>query len=168
MAIDLISNSSLMSQLELMNKQMSSLSQGASRGVPQGNSEFGYIGGQSPFFNGDSAARALRDQAKATVNGAMNSGVVNNNNADKVYQPAYSAGQTVGEFKQLLKDAFENVNIIQNESASMAQRFDVGDRSVTLADVMIASNKSSLSFEATLQVRNKLVDAYQTIMQMQI
>ncbi|WP_027939951.1 flagellar hook-basal body complex protein FliE [Anaerobiospirillum succiniciproducens] len=98
----------------------------------------------------------------------MNSGVVNNNNADKVYQPAYSAGQTVGEFKQLLKDAFENVNIIQNESASMAQRFDVGDRSVTLADVMIASNKSSLSFEATLQVRNKLVDAYQTIMQMQI
>ena len=167
MAIDHISNSSLMSQLELMNKQMSSLSQGASRGVPQGNSEFGYIGGQSPFFNGDSAARALRDQAKATVNGAMNSGVVNNN-ADKVYQPAYSAGQTVGEFKQLLKDAFENVNIIQNESSSMAQRFDVGDRSVTLADVMIASNKSSLSFEATLQVRNKLVDAYQTIMQMQI
>ncbi len=169
MAIDHISNSSLMTQLELMNKQMSSLSQGASRGVPQGTPEFGYIGGQSPFFNGDSAARALRDQAAATVNSAMNSGVINNTyNGDKVYQPAPSAGQTVGEFKQLLKDAFENVNIIQNESASMASRFDVGDRSVTLADVMIASNKSSLSFEATLQVRNKLVDAYQTIMQMQI
>ena len=60
------------------------------------------------------------------------------------------------------------MNVLQNESAAMQSRFDVGDRSVSLADVMLASQKSSISFEATLQVRNRLADAYRSIMQMQI
>ncbi|HIV15298.1 MAG TPA: flagellar hook-basal body complex protein FliE [Candidatus Avisuccinivibrio pullicola] len=79
-----------------------------------------------------------------------------------------TANDSVGEFAAMLSRAFENVNILQNESSSMQSRFDVGDRSVSLADVMLASQKSSISFEATLQVRNKMVDAYKTIMQMQI
>lgn len=169
MGIEQISNSSLMSQLELMNKQMNAMSQRATANDFMNGNNLGNIAPQSPYFDGASAARALRDQATAQINNTtpgMNPGVVNDA-TDKVYQRA-TAGQTVGEFKQLLKDAFENVNVIQNESASLQSRFDVGDRSVTLADVMIASNKSSLSFEATLQIRNKLVDAYQSIMQMQI
>ena len=79
-----------------------------------------------------------------------------------------TANDSVGEFAAMRYRAFENVNILQNESSSMQSRFDVGDRSVSLADVMLASQKSSISFEATLQVRNKMVDAYKTIMQMQI
>lgn len=79
-----------------------------------------------------------------------------------------TAADSVSEFAQMLAQAFENVNVLQNESAAMQSRFDVGDRSITLADVMIASQKSSISFEATMQVRNKMVDAYKTIMQMQI
>ena len=79
-----------------------------------------------------------------------------------------TANDSVGEFAAMLSRAFENVNILQNESSSMQSRFDVGDRSVSLADVMLASQKSSISFEATLQVRNKMVDAYKTIMQMHI
>lgn len=173
MGIDHISNSSLLNQLEQMNKQMNAMAQGgrAMAAAMQNQNpaaSFGYISNQNTYFDGASAARALRDQATANINGTVNPSVVSNQNTAKVHQPVTSAGQTVGEFKQLLKDAFENVNVIQNESASLQSRFDVGDRSVTLADVMIASNKSNLSFEATLQIRNKLVDAYQSIMQMQI
>ncbi len=79
-----------------------------------------------------------------------------------------TAADSVGKFADMLKSAFENVNAMQNESASMQQRFDLGDRSITLADVMLATQKSSISFEATLQIRNKMVSAYQSIFQMQI
>lgn len=170
MGIEHISNSGLLSQLEQMNRQMNAMTQGMGTTalMQDGRNTFGQIVGHSPYFDGQSAARALREKATANINGTFNNGVVENRDTAKVYQPTTSAGQSVGEFKQLLKDAFENVNVIQNESASLQSRFDVGDRSVTLADVMIASNKSSLSFEATLQIRNKLVDAYQSIMQMQI
>lgn len=88
------------------------------------------------------------------------------NDTNKTSAP--NAADSVGEFQAMLKSAFENVNILQNESSTMQSRFDVGDRSVSLADVMLASQKSSISFEATLQTRNKLVEAYKSIMQMSI
>lgn len=169
MGIEQISNSSLLSQLEQMNRQMNAMSQGAGVGAMarDGNPAFAFSAqGQAPYFDGASAARALSDNA-LSVNGALNPNAVESP-LNAPLKPTTSAGQSVGEFKQLLKDAFENANILQNEAGSLSSRFDVGDRSVTLADVMIASQKSSLSFEATLQIRNKIVDAYQSIMQMQI
>ena len=51
---------------------------------------------------------------------------------------------------------------------NMRTRFDMGDDSVSLSDVMIASQKASIAFEATVQIRNKCVEAYKTIMQMQV
>jgi len=74
----------------------------------------------------------------------------------------------IGAFANMLNNAFETVNNLQNDSANKQTRFDLGDRSMTLSDVMIASQKASISFEATLQVRNKMVEAYKTISQMQI
>ena len=165
--VDSIGQSSVMSHFERMNAQMSSMAQrGQELSAQQlaqnnvlGNAEQAVnLSGQSDFFTGMTAAAALRDKP---VVGVADAGAA-------PYAPAGSAGVTVGEFKQLLTDAIENVNSLQHESASMQARFDVGDRSISLADVMIASNKSSLAFEATLQIRNKLVDAYQSIMQMQI
>ena len=44
----------------------------------------------------------------------------------------------------------------------------MGDDSVSLSDVMIAGQKANISFQATIQVRNKLVSAYQDIMNMQV
>ena len=79
-----------------------------------------------------------------------------------------SAQDQVGTFESLLKEAFETVNNLQNESSNLQTRFDSGDRSVTLSDVMLASQKSGISFEAAIQVRNKLVEAYKTVSQMQI
>jgi flagellar hook-basal body complex protein FliE len=57
---------------------------------------------------------------------------------------------------------------MQGQSDQLRTRLDMGDRSVNLSDVMIASQKASIAFEATVQVRNKVVDAYKTIMNMPV
>ena len=74
----------------------------------------------------------------------------------------------VGAFAQMLKDAFENVNNLQNESSNKQHRFDLGDRSVTLSDVILTSQRAGLAFDATVQIRNRLIESYRTISQMQV
>ncbi|MBQ4246834.1 MAG: flagellar hook-basal body complex protein FliE [Succinivibrio sp.] len=74
----------------------------------------------------------------------------------------------VGAFANMLHNAFEQVNNLQNDAENKQTRFDLGDRSVTLSDVMLATQKSSISFDATMQIRNKMIEAYKTISQMQI
>ena len=48
----------------------------------------------------------------------------------------------------------------------MARAFETGEGDASLAEVMIAMQKSSLSFEAMVTVRNKLVEAYKDVMNM--
>lgn len=72
------------------------------------------------------------------------------------------------EFGVLLKDALSNVNMLQQETSQLRTAAEMGDKNVSLAQVMIASQKSSLAFEATVQVRNKLVEAYKEIMSMPV
>lgn len=76
--------------------------------------------------------------------------------------------QVSADFGAVLNDAVKSVNNLQSESSELATRFDQGDRSVSLSDVMIARNKSSVAFEATVQVRNKLVNAYKELMNMPV
>ena len=77
-------------------------------------------------------------------------------------------GEVQQDFGQALKMALENVNSLQQDASSLRTRFDMGDRSINLSDVMIAGQKSSIAFEATVQVRNKVVEAYKTIMNMPV
>ena len=78
-------------------------------------------------------------------------------------------GQQISQdFSALLSSAINNVNSLQATSSDLASRFDKGDRSVDLFDVMIARNKSSVAFDATVQVRNKLVEAYKELMNMPV
>ena len=49
-----------------------------------------------------------------------------------------------------------------------AQRFALGDNSVSLSDAMISLQKSGIALQQTIQVRNKLVEAYQSMMNMGI
>ncbi len=72
------------------------------------------------------------------------------------------------QFSTLLKDALSHVNGLQQQSSTMRTAFEMGDPNLSLAQVMIASQKSSLAFEATVQVRNKLVEAYKDIMSMPV
>jgi len=71
-------------------------------------------------------------------------------------------------FGDLLKNAINEVNESQQAATGMKQAFEAGTTSATLAEVMIASQKANLSFRAMTEVRNKLVTAYQDIMNMPV
>ncbi|MCI7773465.1 MAG: flagellar hook-basal body complex protein FliE [Succinivibrio sp.] len=129
--------------------------------------------------NGSMLAQLQRmQQQMRTLTDVANGNHVNQAKVDNspVYNPSAQAVQAeqakepdnVGAFANMLNQAFENVNFLQNDSSNKQTRFDLGDRSVTLSDVMLASQKSSISFEATIQIRNKMIEAYKTISQMQI
>src|SRR3569833_2409811 len=72
------------------------------------------------------------------------------------------------EFQSALKSARDQVNEVQLQSKKLADRFEMGDPSVSLSDAMISLQKSSIAFQQPVQVRNKLVSAYQEIMNMGI
>ncbi len=71
-------------------------------------------------------------------------------------------------FGSMFKQAVDSVNSTQKASASLTKAFEMGDPNVDLADVMIASEKAGVSFQAMLQVRNKLLEAYRDVLNMPI
>jgi len=72
------------------------------------------------------------------------------------------------EFGGLLTKAINSVNQQQAEAGLLARQVEAGDGGVSLVKAMIASQKASVAFQATMQVRNKVVSAYQDIMNMPI
>jgi flagellar hook-basal body complex protein FliE len=72
------------------------------------------------------------------------------------------------DFSEALRSSLDQVNGAQKKAESLGERFALGDDSVNLSDVMIATQKASIGFQATVQVRNKLVSAYHDIMNMQV
>ncbi len=86
--------------------------------------------------------------------------------SDGALQAKPAAGAT--DFHSVLKTSLDQVNQVQKQSQQMAQRFEMGDSTVSLSDAMISLQKSSIALQQTVQVRNKLVEAYQNIMNMGI
>lgn len=80
--------------------------------------------------------------------------------------PESITGTSGSDFGALLKQSIDSVNATQQTAGKLSQAFEVGDTDVSLAEVMIASQKADVSFQAMLQVRNKLVDAYKEVMNM--
>lgn len=80
--------------------------------------------------------------------------------------PAEASGQV--DFGALLKQSIDNVNEAQQSAGKLAEAFELGDPKADLAEVMVALQKASISFQAMTQVRNKLVSAYQEIMSMPV
>lgn len=70
-------------------------------------------------------------------------------------------------FKDLLMDALENVNSLETESAKMTEDFIAG-RTDNIHQVMIAGEKASIALQFVMEVRNKVLEAYQEIMRMQV
>ena len=77
-------------------------------------------------------------------------------------------GPPQGDFRDLLKQSIDAVNDTQQSASALRTSFERGDEGVDLAEVMIAAQKSSLSFQAMVEVRNKLVDAYKDVMNMPV
>lgn len=77
------------------------------------------------------------------------------------------AANGTADFGTLLQSAVDKVNDSQQQAAKLADGFEKGDNA-DLTEVMIALQKARISFQAMVEVRNKLVTAYQDIMNMQI
>jgi len=70
-------------------------------------------------------------------------------------------------FGELMQQAINQVNETQMQASSLTTAFELGEN-IDLSQVMIAVNKSRVSFEALTQVRNKLLSAYQDVMNMSV
>lgn len=72
------------------------------------------------------------------------------------------------DFSSMLKGAIDQVNEVQQEAGRMKTAATLNDPNVSLAEVMVSLQKADISFQAMVQVRNKLVDAYRDVMNMPI
>jgi len=72
------------------------------------------------------------------------------------------------DFGQALKSALDQVNSAQQQAVKATEKFDLNAPDVNLHEVMMSLQKASLSFQTMVQVRNRLVSAYQEIMNMQV
>lgn len=85
-------------------------------------------------------------------------------------KPAESSAGVAGagDFSEILKSSIDKVNQTQQSATQMAEKLAAGDTSQNLHEVMIALQTASVSFQEMVQVRNKLVTAYQDVMNMQV
>ncbi len=83
-------------------------------------------------------------------------------NAIETGQPARA------DFQKTLSNAIDGVNKTQNEAGALQHAFEIGDPRADLARVMVAMQQSQVAFKATVEVRNRLVQAYQDVMNMPV
>lgn len=76
--------------------------------------------------------------------------------------------QQTPKFSEMLSQAVGSVNELQQNANDMRTAYEMGHPSVDITRVMIAAEKSSISFEALTQVRNRVVQSYEDIMNMPI
>lgn len=73
-----------------------------------------------------------------------------------------------GSFADLMQNAIEQVNQSQTKAVELGKALEMGDPKVDLAEVMISMQKAKVSFQALTEVRNKLLTAYQDVMNMPV
>lgn len=100
---------------------------------------------------------------------ALRQQILDRNDGLKALQQVTGAPATTApaapDFGATLKGALQQVNASQSRASELAAAYERGE--VTdIAQVMVARQESGIAFEATLQVRNKLLSAYQDIMRM--
>lgn len=86
----------------------------------------------------------------------------------KALQPKQAQEAGGADFGQILKSTLDQVNQAQLQAQQLAQDFSAGNGSASLQDVMMSLQKANISFQQMVQVRNKLVSAYQDMMNMQV
>jgi len=108
-------------------------------------------------------------EMSSQMNGLQNSistPSLNNVGLNKV--EGVNKSDTQSAFSSLLKNSINKVNDSQVQTDKLAEAFQNGDPNVQVSEVMIAMQKSNVSFQAMLQVRNKIIQAYQEIMNMPV
>lgn len=70
-------------------------------------------------------------------------------------------------FPQILKEMVSNTNELQLKAAEIAEKFVIGEIS-DIHEVMIAAEEAGVALELVMEIRNKLIEAYQELMRMQV
>src|SRR5215831_7309863 len=112
------------------------------------------------------------DRVLATIRSFSKQGGIGGPEANGVNGPGSAAGANAAgksgasEFANLIRQGLDSVNQTQQSANDMATAFEKGVPGVELPQVMIEMQKASVSFRAVTEVRNRLVSAYQEIMNM--
>lgn len=108
--------------------------------------------------------RSFKPQSPA-IGGSEGTGNLNGMGA-----PGIRSTQDVNgpRFGDLLEQAVNKVSEVQSASGALQKAYIQGDENVDITDVMIASQKSGVAFDAMVTVRNKLVEAYKDVMNMPV
>ena len=100
----------------------------------------------------------------------LQTGAIGDSKSISIQKP-FVTGETEGSnsvsFADTLKEAMGNVNQLQKSADRGAQDLATG-KTDNVADVMIATEKADIALRVMVQVRNKIIDAYQEIMKMQV
>ena len=88
--------------------------------------------------------------------------------AQRLTKPVQQAEADGHGFSHALKNALHSVSAAQNHSSHLQQEVQMENPSVSLEQTMVAIQKAQIGFQATLHVRNRMVQAYTDIMNMQV
>ena len=111
-----------------------------------------------------SNANRFLDSGRMGV-GSSDSQSMKINDAD--FSSAGTSSSKQKSFADTLNDAINNVNQLHKASDKGIQNLATG-RTDNIAEVMIASEKADIALKLMVQVRNKIIDAYQEVMKMQV
>ena len=78
------------------------------------------------------------------------------------------AGAVGGNFRSAMTEALQEVSRNQLEATRLQRELNLDNPTVSLEETMLAMNKAQIGFQATLQVRNRLLQAYSEVMNMQV
>ncbi len=115
----------------------------------------------SPNINQSQFRNELTQQDLINQAAALNTRPNNQMDFSSVNSSTPSIGEMMG-------NAINQVNETQKHAGSLGTRYTQGDPDIDLPEVMVAMQKSSVSFQAMSQVRNKLLEAYKDVMNMPV
>jgi flagellar hook-basal body complex protein FliE len=114
------------------------------------------------------------DRVLATIRSFSRQGGLGGPEANGISAPGTAAGPNAtgksgaSEFANLIRQGLDSVNQTQQSAENLATAFEKGVPGVELPQVMIEMQKAAVSFRAVTEVRNRLVNAYQEIMNMPV
>lgn len=108
--------------------------------------------------------RALKSQASGLPFGVQAPGAA----TSATSAPGAPAVGKTGGFADTLSKAIDSVNQTQMQTQTLQNKFERGDPNTDLASVMLSMQRSRVAMAATVEVRNRVVSAYQDIMNMPI
>ena len=116
----------------------------------------------------DVVARASALQTQVQQTGLSPSQALANLSRPSSLSSGSASSEGKLDFQEVLKEAVRGVSDAQQTAQSKAQAYQLGDDKVSLEDVMISMQRANLAMQGMVQVRNRLVEAYREVINMQV